>query len=170
MRCASPDCVPDQKHDMSNNSAGRSPGMKGGSPPPRPTVAEALRKAGRQMLSVLPILTGVVLLVGLLRAAVPTSVINAVFSGAILRDTVFGSLLAFSDDDQADMLRNALHRLQEHAVPLSLLEGADNGHDDRSLPPTDDLPDTSGAAGRRLGDTDVHDPYLALRNAVYADQ
>ena len=45
------------------------------------------------MLSVLPILTGVILLVGLLRVAVPASTIKAVFSGVMLRDTVFGSLL-----------------------------------------------------------------------------
>jgi len=67
--------------------------MKGGSPPPKPTLAQAIRKAGRQLMSVLPILTGVILLVGLLRVAVPASTIKAVFSGAMLRDTVFGSLL-----------------------------------------------------------------------------
>jgi uncharacterized membrane protein YraQ (UPF0718 family) len=78
---------------MNNESIGRGPGMKGGSPPPRPTVANATRKAARQMLAILPILIGVVLLVGLLRAAIPASTIQAVFGGNTLRDTVTGSFL-----------------------------------------------------------------------------
>jgi len=78
---------------MSNSAAGQGQGMKRGSPPPRPTLTQATRKAGRQLLSVLPILTGVILLVGLLRVAVPASTIKAIFSGAMVRDTVFGSLL-----------------------------------------------------------------------------
>ena len=45
------------------------------------------------MLAILPILTGVVLLVGLLRAAIPASAIQAVFGGDTLRDTLTGSLL-----------------------------------------------------------------------------
>jgi len=45
------------------------------------------------MLAILPILSGVVLLVGLLRAAVPASTIQAVFGGDTLRDTLTGSFL-----------------------------------------------------------------------------
>lgn len=76
-----------------NGGAGGGPGTRGGSPPPNPTLADATRKAARQMLSILPILTGVVLLVGLLRAAIPPSAINAVFTGDTLRDTLTGSFL-----------------------------------------------------------------------------
>jgi len=78
---------------MNANATGGGPQGKGGGQPPNPTLADATRKAGRQMMAILPIITGVVLLVGLLRAAIPPSAIQAVFGGGTLSDALTGSLL-----------------------------------------------------------------------------
>jgi len=53
----------------------------------------AIRKALRQLASMLPILVGVVLLIGLVRATVPPSTVLAVFNGNTLRDTFLGSVM-----------------------------------------------------------------------------
>ena len=85
------------KDQTMNGGAGRGtgagPGTQAGSPSPNPTLADATRKAGRQMMAILPIIIGVVLLVGLLRALIPPSAINAVFGGDTLRDAFTGSVL-----------------------------------------------------------------------------
>ena len=59
--------------------------------PGRPEVIRAVRKAAFQFRSILPILGGVALLIGLFRAAIPTSALGILFSGGPLLDSVTGA-------------------------------------------------------------------------------
>ncbi len=61
-------------------------------------MREAIRKAARQMTAMLPVMLGVILLVGLFHAAVSKTWMVSLFTGAPLTDAffgaVFGSILA----------------------------------------------------------------------------
>lgn len=54
-------------------------------------MARAARKAAFQFRSILPILGGVALLIGLFRAAIPSSALGALFSGGPFLDSVIGA-------------------------------------------------------------------------------
>jgi len=62
------------------------------------TLREAFKKSGHQIMVMLPVLVGVVLLVGLFKTAVSKATISSVFSGRSLGDAfwgaLFGSILA----------------------------------------------------------------------------
>ncbi len=64
----------------------------------RSVFSDALRRSGNQFASMLPILAGVVLLIGLLNALVPKEILASLFSGNAILDTLwgacFGSILA----------------------------------------------------------------------------
>jgi len=64
----------------------------------RDAVVQALRRSARQFATILPMLVGVVLLIGLFSAFVPQDLLLAIFSGNPLLDTLlgasFGSLFA----------------------------------------------------------------------------
>jgi hypothetical protein len=59
--------------------------------PGRGEVIRAARKAAFQFTSMLPILCGVVLSIGLLRAVVPSSVLGTLFSGSPFFDSLAGA-------------------------------------------------------------------------------
>ncbi|MBN1857258.1 MAG: hypothetical protein JW846_09965 [Dehalococcoidia bacterium] len=61
--------------------------------PDRAELLQAVRKAAMQFKSLLPILCGVVLLIGLLRAALPPSVLGSVFRGHPLADALTGAAI-----------------------------------------------------------------------------
>ena len=54
-------------------------------------LLQAVRKAAKQFKSFLPVLCGVVLLIGLLRAAFPPSILGSVFRGDPLFDSLIGA-------------------------------------------------------------------------------
>jgi len=56
-------------------------------------LSDAFQKTLRNFGTVLPMILGVVLLLGLFRVFVTNEMINAVFTGNVLRDTVFGALI-----------------------------------------------------------------------------
>jgi len=72
---------------MNQNGKERRPSSRTG----RAELLQAFRKAIKQFKTMLPILFGVVLLVGLLRAAIPASVLGDVFRGHPLLDAVAGA-------------------------------------------------------------------------------
>jgi len=55
--------------------------------------AEALRKSAKQYLSLLPVLTGVILLAGLFKSFLPKKLLLALFSGSMIQDTFAGALV-----------------------------------------------------------------------------
>ena len=58
-----------------------------------PTWRDALTRGGRQVLTLLPMLFGVILLVGLFQAVVSREALLTLFSGSMLQDTVIGGAL-----------------------------------------------------------------------------
>lgn len=54
---------------------------------------EALKKSGRQVLSFLPMLFGVILLLGLFQSFVPDKLLLSLFSGSTLQDALLGTFL-----------------------------------------------------------------------------
>ena len=65
-----------------------------GSPVRQPASwTEALRKTAKQYASLLPVLTGVILLSGLFQAFIPKEVILTLFSGHLFQDTFVGALI-----------------------------------------------------------------------------
>jgi len=76
---------------MTKTEGDKPPGKERAGEEVRPGAA--IRKALRQLASMLPILVGVVLLIGLVRATVPPSAVLAVFNGNTLRDTFLGSVM-----------------------------------------------------------------------------
>jgi predicted Fe-Mo cluster-binding NifX family protein len=59
--------------------------------PPGSRFQGAFQKAGKQFFGMVPVLIGVVLLVGLFRGFVSREVLSAVFSGNPIRDTLWGA-------------------------------------------------------------------------------
>lgn len=59
--------------------------------PARVRWRDALRKASRQFSGMFPVLTGVILLVGLFKAFLPGSFLIDIFSGDMLQDTLLGT-------------------------------------------------------------------------------
>jgi len=55
--------------------------------------SEALKKTARQYLNILPVLSGVIFLVGLFRSLLPTDFLLGIFSGNMLQDTFIGALV-----------------------------------------------------------------------------
>ncbi|MFO7968162.1 MAG: hypothetical protein R6U44_11240 [Archaeoglobaceae archaeon] len=62
------------------------------SKPREKTIYTSFYRAARSFVSVLPILLGVMLLLGLFNTVVPRKVISSVFTGHVLGDTVIGAL------------------------------------------------------------------------------
>lgn len=62
------------------------------SKPGKRSIYTSFYKAVRSFISVLPILLGVILLLGLFRTVVPKEMISSVFTGNMLGDTVIGAL------------------------------------------------------------------------------
>ncbi|RLC15685.1 MAG: hypothetical protein DRI24_10340 [Deltaproteobacteria bacterium] len=66
---------------------------------PKPSVrqpgrwTEALRKTAKQYLSLLPMLSGVILLAGLFKAFLPQKLLLALFSGNMIQDTFAGAFI-----------------------------------------------------------------------------
>jgi predicted Fe-Mo cluster-binding NifX family protein len=58
-----------------------------------PPLRPAFQKAARQFISILPFLTGVVLLVGLFRGFVSRELLMTIFSGHVIQDTLWGACL-----------------------------------------------------------------------------
>jgi len=56
-------------------------------------LAQALRSSARQFINMLPILIGVVLLIGLFNALVPKDFLASIFSGNAVLDTLWGTCL-----------------------------------------------------------------------------
>jgi len=54
---------------------------------------DALKRVARQFFNILPVLTGVILLVGLLRGFMPRELPLSVFSGNAFRDTLWGACI-----------------------------------------------------------------------------
>ena len=61
--------------------------------PDNPGWREALRKAARQLVGMLPLLIGIILLVGLFHGFLPRNFLLSVFSGDMLQDTLLGALI-----------------------------------------------------------------------------
>ena len=59
----------------------------------RTQLQEAFRKAGRQFFSIIPVLVGVILLVGLFRGFVSHDMLLSVFSGNMIQDTFLGACI-----------------------------------------------------------------------------
>ncbi len=59
----------------------------------RMQLQEAFRKAGRQFFSIIPVLAGVILLVGLFRGLVSQDMLLSVFSGNMIPDTFLGACI-----------------------------------------------------------------------------
>jgi len=59
----------------------------------KPNWHEALRKAVKQFAGLLPVLLGVILLVGLIHGFLPKGLLLAAFRGNVLQDTVLGVLI-----------------------------------------------------------------------------
>jgi uncharacterized membrane protein YraQ (UPF0718 family) len=57
------------------------------------TFTNAFQRTFKSFGTVLPMIIGVVLLLGLFRVFITTKIINAVFTGNVLRDTILGSLI-----------------------------------------------------------------------------
>lgn len=64
----------------------------GGKPKGHPSIYMSFYRAVRSFTSVLPILLGIVLLLGLFNTIVPKKVVSSVFTGHMLSDTVVGAL------------------------------------------------------------------------------
>lgn len=58
----------------------------------KPNWHDAFQKAGRQFSGMLPVLMGVILLVGLLHAFLPKSLLLSAFRGKVFQDTLLGVL------------------------------------------------------------------------------
>jgi len=54
---------------------------------------DALKRVARQFVNIIPILTGVILLVGLLRGFMPRDLLLSVFSGNAFQDTLWGACI-----------------------------------------------------------------------------
>jgi predicted Fe-Mo cluster-binding NifX family protein len=61
--------------------------------PQQPGVQVAFRKALRQFFSIIPVLIGVVLLVGLFRGFVSRNLLLTIFSGNVFQDTLWGACI-----------------------------------------------------------------------------
>jgi len=56
-------------------------------------IAFSFYKASKSFTSALPVLIGVILLIGLFKVYLPSRVISSIFTGELLRDTLFGSMI-----------------------------------------------------------------------------
>lgn len=76
--------------------AGGTPGLKAGTEDGFSTgkvrCLDALKKTSRQFGGILPVLLGVILLVGLFRSFVPRELLLSLFSGTAIQDTIVGAL------------------------------------------------------------------------------
>ncbi|MBC2709508.1 MAG: NifB/NifX family molybdenum-iron cluster-binding protein [Desulfosarcina sp.] len=80
---------------------GALPGMAGDSQQPDvklashtgPQLQAAFRKAARQFFSIIPVLAGVILLVGLFRGFVSQGLLLTIFSGNVIQDTLWGACI-----------------------------------------------------------------------------
>ena len=57
------------------------------------TIAASFYKAIKSFGATLPILIGVILLIGLFKVYIPSKLISSIFTGEIFRDTFFGSMV-----------------------------------------------------------------------------
>ncbi len=58
-----------------------------------PRLGQAFRKAARQFLNIIPVLIGVILLVGLFRGFVSRNLLLTIFSGNVIQDTLWGACI-----------------------------------------------------------------------------
>lgn len=58
-----------------------------------PQLLPAFRKAARQFFSIIPVLIGVILLVGLFRGFVSRDLLLTIFSGNVIQDTLWGACI-----------------------------------------------------------------------------
>ena len=58
-----------------------------------PRILPAFRKAARQFFSIIPVLIGVILLVGLFRGFVSRNLLLTIFSGNEIQDTLWGACI-----------------------------------------------------------------------------
>jgi len=84
--------------DAVKRQGGRGKGQAGAAGPGRGSYSQALRRSARQFANMLPLMAGVVLLIGLLNAFVSREALASIFSGTPALDTLrgagFGSILA----------------------------------------------------------------------------
>jgi predicted Fe-Mo cluster-binding NifX family protein len=61
--------------------------------PAGPRLLQAFRRAARQFFNIIPVLLGVILLVGLFRGFVSRDLLLTIFSGNVLKDTLWGACI-----------------------------------------------------------------------------
>jgi predicted Fe-Mo cluster-binding NifX family protein len=80
-----------QRKEFSPASNAHRQSGKDADPPDGPGWREALRQAARQLAGMLPLLIGIILLVGLFHGFLPRDVLLSAFSGDMLQDTLLGA-------------------------------------------------------------------------------